>query len=140
MSGGWTARDRVVRGSGTEQGFTLIEVLVALAIVAIALGSALRAVGSVAANTEALHDRLLAGWSADNRLSELHLQRAWPDFGATTLPCPQGGIALTCVQTVTPTANPRFRRVEVTVRGVETGDTLLADLVTVLADETRRPL
>lgn len=122
------------------RGFTLIEVLVALAIVAIALSSALRAVGSVATGSAALHDRLLAGWSADNRVAELALQRGWPDIGVTTFPCPQGNRMLLCIQTVAATPNPVFRRVEVSVRSVETGDTLLADLVTVVADETRRAL
>ena len=122
------------------RGFTLIEVLIALAIVAIALASSMRAVGSVATATQALHARLLAGWSADNRLTELHLQHAWPAFGVTSYACPQGNLALTCIQTVTATPNPLFRRIEVSVRSPGTGTTLLADLVTVVADETRRSL
>lgn len=121
-------------------GFTLIEVLVALAIVAIGLVAALRAVGSVATNTGALHARLLAGWSADNAITMLHLQRGWPPFGTTSSLCPQGGLALVCDMTVTPTPNPAFRRVEVSVRSAATGKTMLADLVTVVADETHRPL
>jgi general secretion pathway protein I len=126
--------------SRKARGFTLIEVLIALAIVAIALASAMRAVGSVATGTQALHARLLAGWSADNRLTELHLQHAWPAFGVTSYACPQGNVALTCIQTVTATPNPLFRRIEVSVRSPDTGTTLLADLVTVVADETRRSL
>jgi len=121
-------------------GFTLIEVLVALAIIAVGLVAALRAVGSVATNTAALHARLLAGWSADNTITQLHLRRAWPSFGTTSTPCPQGGLALVCDMTVTPTPNPGFRRVEVSVRSAVTGKTMLADLVTVVADETHRPL
>ncbi|MGI4861159.1 MAG: type II secretion system minor pseudopilin GspI [Janthinobacterium lividum] len=131
---------RAARGAPLARGFTLIEVLVALAIVAIALASALRAVGSVATGSAALHDRLLAGWSADNRVAELALQRAWPEIGVTTFSCPQGDRMLLCIQTVAATPNPVFRRVEVSVRSVETGDTLLADLVTVVADEARRAL
>lgn len=132
-------RARTAR-AGFAAGFTLIEVLVALAIVAIGLVAALRAVGSVATNTAALHARLLAGWSADNTITMLHLQRSWPSFGVTSVPCPQGGLALVCDMTVTPTPNPAFRRVEVSVRSAVTGKTMLADLVTVVADETHRPL
>lgn len=133
-------RKKQCRTGMRAKGFTLIEVLVALAIVAIALASALRAVGSVASGTEALHDRLLAEWSADNRLADVHLQRLWPDFGTTTFACPQGNLAFTCIQTVTATPNPAFRRIEISVRSPQTGSTLLADLVTVIANETRRPL
>ena len=134
------ANKRVNRPATNARGFTLIEVLIALAIVAIALASAMRAVGSVATGTQALHARLLAGWSADNRLTELHLEHAWPAFGVTSFACPQGNVALTCIQTVTATPNPLFRRIEVSVRSPDTGTTLLADLVTVVADETRRSL
>lgn len=141
MTPSWSTRRRTPTNvASTSRGFTLIEVLIALAIVAIALASAMRAVGSVATGTQALHARLLAGWSADNRLTELHLQHAWPAFGVTTYACPQGNVALTCIQTVTATPNPLFRRIEVSVRSPDTGTTLLADLVTVVADETRRSL
>lgn len=62
------ARGRVPRG------FTMIEVLVALAIIAVALAASIRAVGSMANGTSDLHRRLLAGWSADNALAQLRSQ------------------------------------------------------------------
>lgn len=66
---------------GFQHGFTMIEVLVALAIIAVALAASLRAVGSMAAGEQDLHRRLLAGWSADNELAQLRLSHTFPDVG-----------------------------------------------------------
>lgn len=125
--------------TAAARGFTMIEVLVALAIVAIALAASLRAVGSLAASEADLHDRLLAGWSADNALAQLHLAHAWPDVGQSQFDCSQGNLRLTCVQVVSATPNPVFRRVEVSVATPGRPGNL-AQLVTVLANETNRSL
>jgi general secretion pathway protein I len=136
----WAPRVRLSGGGArTARGFTLIEVLVALAIVAIALAAALRAVGALAASEAELHDRLLAGWSADNVLTQLHLAHAWPDIGEQSFDCSQANLRLTCTQTVSATPNPVFRRVEVAVRMPGRAGSL-AQLVTVLGNETTRSL
>jgi general secretion pathway protein I len=121
------------------RGFTMIEVLVALAIIAIALAASLRAVGSLAASEADLHDRLLAGWSADNTLAQLRLAHAWPDVGEHSFDCSQGNLRLTCTQQVAATPNPVFRRVVVSVTTPGRSGNL-AQLVTVLPNETNRSL
>jgi general secretion pathway protein I len=120
-------------------GFTMIEVLIALAIIAIALGASLRAVGSLAANTTRLHERMLAGWSADNVLTTMRLERRWPDIGTNVVSCPQADLNLRCIVTVRATPNPIFRQVEVAVRRVNGNDTL-ARISTVIPNESRRSL
>lgn len=117
----------------------MIEVLVALAIIAVALAASLRAVGMLANDEAELHRRLLAGWSADNALTELHLMRQWPEIGTQTFDCSQGNLPLTCVEHVTATPNPIFRRVEVSVTTPGRSGSL-AHLVTVVANETNRAL
>ncbi len=56
------------RASG---GFTLLEVLVALVVVATALSAGFSAVSQAATTTDRLYDRLLGYWSATNARTEL---------------------------------------------------------------------
>ncbi len=97
------------------RGFTLVEVLVAIAIVAVALLAGLRAVGSLAQTNVELKMRLLAQISAENRIAELRAGRAFPGIGTFTVACPQGQFEFECQEKVSGTPNPYFRRVEVTV-------------------------
>jgi general secretion pathway protein I len=128
-----------LRPARRSAGFTMIEVLVALAIIAIALGASLRAVGSLATNSTRLHERMLAGWSADNVLTTMRLERQWPEIGSSTTGCPQADLNLRCIVTVRATPNPLFRQVEVAVRRVNGNDTL-ARISTVIPNESRRSL
>lgn len=128
-----------VRTAAHARGFTMIEVLVALAIIAVALAASLRAVGMLANDEADLHRRLLAGWSADNALTELHLSRVWPEIGTQTFDCSQGNLALTCTERISATPNPIFRRVEVSVTTPGQSGSL-AQLVTVVANESNRAL
>lgn len=122
-----------------SRGFTMIEVLVALAIIAVALAASLRAVGALATGEADLHRRLLAGWSADNELAQLRLTHTWPDIGTRTFDCSQGNLKLTCTDRVSTTPNPIFRRVEVIVESPGISGNL-AQMVMVVANETSRSL
>jgi general secretion pathway protein I len=73
------------------RGFTLVEVLVAVAIVAIALGAGLRASGVLVDNAQRLGDVLAAQWCAENRFAELKLTRQFPAVGETEFSCEQLG-------------------------------------------------
>ncbi|MBY4898992.1 type II secretion system minor pseudopilin GspI [Cupriavidus sp. AU9028] len=134
-------RPRRSRRSGRPGGFTLIEVLVALTILAVALTAAMRAMGAMIETGSALQQRMLAGWTADNLLVQLRLARQWPDPGTRGVPCAQGGIVFYCEQSVSPTPNPAFRRVEIAVYPSATDRSVrLAWLVTVVPNETRNLL
>lgn len=98
-----------------QGGFTLLEVLVALFIVATALGASLRAVGNLTGNSADLRATLLANWSAENRLAQIRLAREWPAPGQRQSDCPQGELALRCQETVSATQNPYFRQIEIKV-------------------------
>lgn len=66
-----------------QRGFTLLEVLVALTILALALGAMIRAGGESARNLAGLRDKTFATWVAENRLAEAHLAADWPAVGTT---------------------------------------------------------
>ena len=100
---------------GKPAGFTLIEVLVALAIVAIALMSALRAAGQGTNNLSELRSRLLAGWVAENLLAEHRARRDWLPLGILRGSGREGGLDFAWREEVIATPNPSFRRVEIRV-------------------------
>jgi general secretion pathway protein I len=106
---------RHISAPRAASGFTLLEVLVALAIVVTALGASLRAVGSLTHNSEGLRSTMMATWSAENRLTQIRLAGEFPDIGERSFDCPQGDLHLVCKEEVLSTPNPMFRRVEVSV-------------------------
>jgi len=114
------------------RGFTLIEVLVALAVVAVALLAAVRAAGSMAQTNAELRLRLLAQLAADNRIAELRAASAFPALGTRSAACPQGKARLECVEEVKSTPNPLFRRVEVRVYAGAERSHMLAELIGIL--------
>jgi general secretion pathway protein I len=116
--------------SGTDgRGFTLVEVLVALTIVAVALMASLRAVGSLSGSAAELRARTLAQWSADNRLTQIRVQREWPNLGRLESDCSQAELRLVCEEQVFATPNAQFRRVEITVFAAEGTRVQLAKLI-----------
>lgn len=126
------------RRGACASGFTLIEVLVALAIVAIALGAVLRAIGSLASDTDTARARLLALWSADNALGAIRISATWPEAGQSTFACPQGQYRFVCRQVVTALGSPLVRQVTVSVYPSPGSRAVLAEVVTVVQDEARR--
>jgi general secretion pathway protein I len=94
------------------RGFTLIEVLVALAIVATALIAGLQATAAMTRNAERQTGRVLAQLCAENALTQIRLSRQLPNVGDATTPCVQAGRTLEVRLLVQPTPNPNFRRVE----------------------------
>jgi general secretion pathway protein I len=104
-----------------QQGFTLVEVLVALAVVAITLSAGLQATGSLTRAATRQTDQWLAQLCAENTLTRLRLVRQLPDVGDTVTACDQAGQTLQVRLAVLPTPNPNFRRVDATVEGTVDG-------------------
>lgn len=96
-------------------GFTLVEVLVALAIVSIALLAALRAAGQGAGAAAELRQRTLALWVAENRLAEHRARGDWRALGIARGTEAQAGVDFAWREEVIATPNPAFRRIDVFV-------------------------
>ncbi|MDM0011336.1 type II secretion system minor pseudopilin GspI [Variovorax sp. J22P168] len=100
-------------------GFTLIEVLVALGIVAIALMAGTQATMALTRNAQRQSDLMLAQICAENELIKARIARQMPAVGDAGGVCLQANQAFGVTVTTTPTLNPNFRRVDVQVRNAD---------------------
>lgn len=107
------------------RGFTLIEVLVGVAIVAVTLGAGIKAAGALTNNAQRLSDVTAAQWCADNQLTGLRLARQFPSVGDGDFACEQLGRTYSGKLIVRPTPNPNFRRVDAQIAN-EAGEPVLS--------------
>jgi general secretion pathway protein I len=98
-----------------SRGFTLVEVLVALAVVALALLGLTKVAALQAANADALRQRTLAGWVAANVLVETRLAAGLPPTGRSDGRVELGAHRWRWKRDVGSTPDPQVRRVDVTV-------------------------
>lgn len=96
----------------TSRGFTLIEVLVALAIVAVALVAGTQATSALIRHSERQSELLLGQLCAENQLIAMRLSTQYPAVGESSLPCRQAGRELQVRVSVHTTLNPHFRRID----------------------------
>ena len=97
------------------RGFTLVEVLVALSIVAIALMAGLQATAALTRHAQRQSDMLLAQICAENELIKVRLARQMPGVGDTRVACVQAGQDFVVALAVRATPNPNFSRVDAQV-------------------------
>lgn len=88
-----------------HSGFTLIEVMVALAIIAIALGSLIKASGNHTYSASYLKSKTLAHYVAMNEVTRLKLAQTWPDLGNEHKSTELAGIEWFWTRTVEKTAD-----------------------------------
>ena len=98
------------------RGFTLIEVLVALGIVAVALAAGTQATMALTRNAQRQSDVMLAQICAENELIKARLARQMPPLGDAGVICNQANQSFGVTVSTTPTLNPNCRRVDVQVR------------------------
>ena len=116
-----------------QHGFTLIEVVVAVFVIAIGLGAVIKTIGTVTRNTALLSERTVAMWVAQNALAEFEL-----DLENNAAEETQGteemiGIEWHWTKTIVNTKDPGVRRVEFQVRQDNDDDSqVYATLVTLL--------
>jgi len=100
---------------GRAAGFTLVEILVALAVLAIALTAVAHALGGAADTTAALRERMLARWVAEDKLADLELRGDWPALDTKEGDAEMGGRKFHWIQETGATPVAKMRRVEMSV-------------------------
>lgn len=123
---------RAAARAACARGFTLLEVLVALTIIAVALTAALRGAMALTSNARDIDRKLYAVITAENQQLELRFGRSQVGVGESRFDCGQGGISFVCTQSVTLTPNPFFKRVEIHVASTDENARDFADLMALL--------
>jgi general secretion pathway protein I len=111
-----------------QQGFTLLELMVALTIFAVAALTALKHSAQTIRQQEVLEQKTLALWLAENTLAELRLTTPWPATGTVTKAVTSANREWNITIQVSDTALGTFRKVVVSVRPPENDDRTLATL------------
>jgi general secretion pathway protein I len=110
-------------------GFTLLEIMVALAITAVGIAAMMKVIGSSADIMNELDARLIASWVAGNQLTERRISPRQPRPGTQSERVKMGGRTWQFREEITRTADDDVYRVDIEVRGV--GERNEAPLATV---------
>lgn len=97
------------------RGFTLLEILVALTVLAIALATVIKTSGYYTSNAHYLRDKTFAHWVAMNVLTELQIQHKWPALGKQTGTATMAGRQWYWIVRTSETPDKELRRLEVQV-------------------------
>jgi general secretion pathway protein I len=120
-----------------QRGFTLLEVLVALAILAIAMAAVSRTASSSIQHVDALRTRVIAGWVAQNRLALHQVRNDWPVPGTQSGEEKQAGLNYPWKEEIIATPNPTMRRIIVSVYAPDDAKHVLRELTGFLAEYPR---
>ena len=112
-----------------QRGFTLLEILVALAILAIALAAAIKAVSSHVSNETYLKERSFAHWVAMNKVAELRISGQLPNAGDLNGEATMGGMEFRWAMKVTEFQGGDVRRLDVKVTPRENPKQPLSSLI-----------
>ena len=114
-------------------GFTLIEVVVALAVIALGLVATIKTVSVVTRNTAHLNERMIATWVAQNALAEFELNIEGNANENTSGQEDMAGATWYWTKTLVNTGDPGIRRVQIEVmRDDQPASQVYASLVTLL--------
>jgi general secretion pathway protein I len=131
------AAQQVISNIHRQRGFTLLEVLVALAVVAITMGALIKVTDSYAFNASYLQEKTLAQWIAENKAVEYHLMQDFPPVGNKSGETEMAKVDWQWRVKVSNTDDKRLRRLDISV-ALKQGD--LDNPITILVAFVGQPL
>ena len=99
-----------------HRGFTLIEVMVALVVIALGMLGVIQAVSQTASNSGYLRDKSVAHWVAMNQLTTVRLQKSAPSIDKSSDEVEMAGRNWKWTMEVTQSPVESIRRIDITVR------------------------
>jgi len=103
-------------------GFTLLEVLVALAVIALSMGAIIKATGDYTNNQSYLRDRTMALWVARNVLVQYRVDKEWPRVGERKGTLEMGNREWRWLAVTSQTDEAELRRLDVEVFPIDSED------------------
>ena len=107
-----------LRPNRLNRGFTLIEVMVALTIVAFSLTAVAASMSQMIDAANAMRDRTYASWIAQNKLAEMRLAGVFPDVSETSGEVEYANASWEWRAVVSETGIENFRRIDVSISHV----------------------
>ncbi len=121
-----------------QRGFTLLEVLIALTILAVAIGALVQSSVAHTRNATYLRDRTFALWVAENLLTEWQLAESWPGLGKRSGDTEFAGQRWYWDREVQKVEDPMLRRVDLRVRRDRDADGALITHIGFIGDPRLR--
>ena len=103
-------------------GFTLLEVLIALAILALSMGAIIKATSDYTSNQSYLRDRTMAMWVARNVLVQFRVEKEWPRVGERKGTEEMGHREWRWLAVISQTEEAELRRLDVKVFSIDSED------------------
>jgi general secretion pathway protein I len=104
------------------RGFTLLEIMVALAVLALAMGALVKTSSDYTSNQTYLRDRTMTTWVARNVLAQHQLENQWPKVGERKGTLEMGWQEWDWLAKITQTEEDKLRRIDVEVRAIDSED------------------
>ena len=103
-------------------GFTLLEVLIALAVLALSMGAIIKATSDYTSNQSYLRDRTMAMWVARNVLVQFRVEKEWPRVGERKGTADMGHREWRWLAVISQTEEAELRRLDVKVFSIDSED------------------
>ena len=116
-----------------NKGFTLVEILVALAVIAIAMAALIRASGNHTYSASYLKQKTLAHYVAMNEIARLQITKQWPDVGKKEDSTEMASKEWFWIREISKTADDNTRQVKITVYENDDRDNNLARAIAYLS-------